>query len=217
MADSRLLKKDLFGEVRLTMTADGCTIDRDAAAAPRWTRPVARALLRREAAVLRSLHGIGGFPELLGMDEGRLTRRFIPGRPLYEARPTDPAFFRDALRLLRRLHGQNVVHNDLAKEPNILVTDSGAPAFIDFQVAWAPRRRGWLFRLLAYEDLRHLLKHKRTYCRDRLSARQLRILATPSPPSRIYRRSLKPAYLFVTRRLLGWSDREGAGDRGRRP
>jgi hypothetical protein len=119
--------------------------------------------------------------------------------------------------LRRRLHGNNVFHNDLALEPTFLVTDCGARAFMDFLGGWAPRRRGWLFRLLAYEDLRHLLKHKRTYCRNRLSARQLRILATPSPPSRIYRRSLKPAYLFVTRRLLGWSDREGAGDRGRRP
>jgi RIO-like serine/threonine protein kinase len=216
MADSRLLKKDLFGEVRLTETADGGTIERDTSAAPHWTRPVAQALLRREAAVLRTLGGTSGIPELLGTDGCRLTRRFIPGRPLYEARPTDPAFFREALRLLRRMHAQNVVHNDLAKEPNILVTDCGAPAFIDFQVAWSPRRRGWLFRLLAYEDLRHLLKHKRTYCHDRLSARQLRILATPSPPSRLYRRSLKPAYLFVTRRLLRWSDRVGAGDRGRR-
>jgi predicted Ser/Thr protein kinase len=217
MADSRLLKKDLFGAVRFKEDANGGVVERDTSAAPRWARSVARALLRREASVLAVLDGISGIPELLRTDGQRLTRRFIPGRPLYEARPTDPVFFREALRLLRRLHGQNVVHNDLAKEPNILVMACGAPAFIDFQVAWAPRRRGRLFRLLAYEDLRHLLKHKRTYCRERLTARQLRILATPSPPSRFYRRSLKPAYLFVTRRLLGWSDREGAGDRGRRP
>lgn len=217
MDDSRLLKKDLFGEVHYVDDGDGGTIVRDACAAPSWTRALARALLRREAAVLAVLDGISGIPELLATDGCRLTRRFIPGRPLYEARPTDPAFFREALRLLCRLHGQNVVHNDLAKEPNILVHASGGPVFIDFQLAWAPRRRGRLFRLLAYEDLRHLLKHKRTYCRDRLTARQLRILATPSPPSRLYRRSVKPFYEFVTRRLLGWADREGAGDRGRQP
>jgi hypothetical protein len=29
-------------------------------------------------------------------------------------------------------------------------------------------------------------------------------------------RIVKPPYLFVTRRLLGWADREGAADRGER-
>jgi hypothetical protein len=27
-------------------------------------------------------------------------------------------------------------------------------------------------------------------------------------------KTVKPVYLFVTRRLFGWADREGAGDRG---
>jgi RIO-like serine/threonine protein kinase len=215
MAESRLLKKDLFGEVRRRDSDNGVTITRDVRPAPAWTRWLARRLLRREAGVLAALGGIDGVPALLGSGRDELSRRFIPGRPMYEARPADPAYFHAALKLLFRLHRQNVVHNDLAKEPNILVQPSGAPAFIDFQVAWAARRRGRLFRLLAYEDLRHLLKHKRSYCPDRLSARQRRILASPSAPSRLYRRTLKPAYLFVTRRLLGWADREGARDRGR--
>jgi hypothetical protein len=96
------------------------------------------------------------------------------------------------------------------------VRNDGMPAFIDFQIAWVAPRRSALFRLLAYEDLRHLLKHKRTYLPGRLTARQRAILARPSPPSRLYRRTVKPVYLFVTRRLMGWADREGAGDRGRR-
>jgi hypothetical protein len=33
------------------------------------------------------------------------------------AKPRDPAYFSAALRLLRRLHAANVIHNDLAKEP----------------------------------------------------------------------------------------------------
>jgi hypothetical protein len=105
------------------------------------------------------------------------------------------------------------VHNDLAKEPNFLVTADGRPAIIDFQLAWFCPRRGRLFRLLAREDLRHLLKHKRTYCPQFLTARERRILASPSWPARIWMKTGKPVYLFVTRRLLGWRDREGAGDR----
>ena len=131
------------------------------------------------------------------------------------ARPQDDTdYFRDARRLLRRLHRAGVVHNDLAKEPNLLVTPDGRAAFIDFQLAARFRKRSGLFRLLAREDIRHLLKHKRTYCAEALTTREKAILTTPSLPSRIYMRTVKPVYLFVTRRLLGWADREGAGDRG---
>jgi hypothetical protein len=112
------------------------------------------------------------------------------------------------------MHAAGVVHNDLAKEPNWLVSDDGRPALVDFQLAARPRHRGRRFRMLAYDDLRHLLKHKRTYCPAALTARQLTILARRSPIAALWARTGKPVYRFVTRRLLGWSDREGAGDRG---
>ena len=132
---------------------------------------------------------------------------------MQEARPRDPAYFRRANQLVRRLHRAGVVHNDLAKEPNWLVTADGRPALIDFQLAWAPGRRGAMFRMLGREDLRHALKHKRYYCAGHLTPRERSILSTPGPLSRWWMRLGKPAYLFVTRRLLRWRDREGAGDR----
>ena len=52
--------------------------------------------------------------------------------------------------------------------------------------------------------------------RQDLTRRERRILENPSPGSRIYMGTVKPVYLFVTRRLLGWEDREGARDRGAR-
>jgi RIO-like serine/threonine protein kinase len=116
--------------------------------------------------------------------------------------------------LLRQLHRAGVVHNDLAKEPNLLVLHDGSPAVIDFQLAAHSSGRGRLFRIAAYEDIRHLLKHKRTYCAQRLTQRERDILANPSPLSRVWMATVKPIYLFVTRRLLGWADREGAGERG---
>jgi len=135
--------------------------------------------------------------------------------PLHIGKPTDERYFVSAARLLRRLHQRGVAHNDLAKEPNLLVTGDGSAAFIDFQLAWHAPRRGRLFRIAAREDIRHLLKHKRNYRPDALTQRELRILATPSALSRAYMASVKPVYLFITRQLLGWSDREGASDRGR--
>ncbi len=215
MEGSVLLKKDLFGEVRQRGRGDERVIMRDTRSARWWTRWLARALLRREARALAVLDDLDGVPALHDVGRDTLTRSFVAGEPLYIARPGDVGFFREASRLLRRLHRHGVTHNDLAKEPNILVRADGRPAFIDFQLAsWSPRR-GRLFRAAAREDIRHLLKHKRTYCPDALTARERRILARPSPVSRVYMATVKPLYLFVTRRLLGWSDREGAGDRGR--
>lgn len=216
MTDSRLLKKDLFGEIRQGHIGEDLCILRDTRSASAWIRWLARRLLRREATVLSALDGVDGTPQLMAVESDRLTRSFLSGTPMQRARPRDPAYFAAAFRLLRQLHRRGVVHNDLAKEPNLLVRDDGSPAFIDFQLAWHARRRGRLFRLLAYEDLRHLLKHKRTYCPQHLTQRERRILANPSRASRAYMRTVKPVYLFITRRLFGWEDREGAGDRGER-
>ena len=130
------------------------------------------------------------------------------------AKPRNPAYFRAALRLLRQLHAANVIHNDLAKETNWLVTPDGRPALVDFQLAMTLTHRGALARSLGHDDLRHLLKHKRTYVAGHLTARELRILAKSSLISRIWMASGKKVYLFVTRRVLRWRDREGAGDRG---
>jgi predicted Ser/Thr protein kinase len=212
----RALKRDLFGTVdlvRLPGSADALAVRRDTTAARWWTRPVARWLAGREARSLAASAGLSDVPRLLAWDRGVLLRSWLPGRPMQEARPRDPGYYREALRLVCRLHRAGVVHNDLAKEPNWLVKEDGDPALIDFQLAWAPRRRGRLFRALAREDLRHLLKHKRYYCADRLTERQRAILARPGPLSRVWMKFGKPVYLFVTRRLLGWQDREGANDR----
>jgi hypothetical protein len=129
------------------------------------------------------------------------------------ARPRDRAWYRAARRLLVALHRRGVAHNDLAKEANWIVAADGSPAFVDFQLAWVAKRRGRWFRTAAREDLRHLLKHKRTYCPEALTDRERRILATRSWPARLWRATGKRVYLFVTRRLLDWEDREGASER----
>jgi hypothetical protein len=209
-----LLKQDLFGTVELRESAQGQQrVVRDTGAARWWLGWLARHLARRERRALDTLEGVEGVPALLRAAAGQIERAWIEGQPMQVARPADPAYYREALRLLRRLHARHVAHNDLAKEPNWLVTPEGLPALVDFQLALVSRRRGRLFRMLAHDDLRHLLKHKRTYLADRLTARQRRILATPSLLSKVWKNTGKRVYRFITRRVLGWSDREGAGDR----
>lgn len=209
----RLLKADLFGEVwRLARDAHVVTI-RDTRGARTGLAWLARALARREARALQHLAGLPGTPRLLGFDGRILEREWIAGEPMQRAGPGASDYYREALALLRRLHRAGVTHNDLAKETNWLVTGEGRPALVDFQLAVVHGRRGRLFRTLAREDLRHLLKHKRTYRPEALTARQRQVLASPSAASRLWMATGKPAYRFVTRRLLGWADREGAGDR----
>lgn len=215
MQRHELLKKDLFGEIWLQNDAGRRAILRETGAAAWWIRLIARALLRREAAALATLEGLHGVPQLLNVDRSSLLRTYIDGVPLYQAERPGIDYFRAAFRLLRAMHRHGVAHNDLAKEPNLIVTRSGEPAILDFQLASRSRRRGRLFRIAAREDLRHLLKHKRTYVPEALTNRERAILDTPSLPSAIWMKTVKPVYLFFTRRIFGWADREGAGDRGR--
>ena len=210
-ATPRLLKADELGRIELTERAGRTVIRRDVAAARWWARPFARRAAAREARALARLAGVDGVPALLGWDGRELLRGYIAGAPMQQAQPRQRAYYRDALRLLALLHRRGIVHNDLAKEPNWLVRTDGRPALVGFQIAWTRGRRGALFRLLAREDLRHLLKHKRTYCPDALSARQRAILARPSLPARLWRATGKRLYKLIARRLFGYWDNEGAG------
>ncbi len=214
MNDARVLKQDLFGKVTLRPEHGETVIVRDTETAHWSLRWLARRLMRREANVLACLEHVDGVPRVLRVDRSSLTRSFIDGAPMHIAKPGDPSWFNAAAALLRQLHRAGVVHNDLAKEPNILVRSDGRPAFVDFQIASFSRRRGRLFRIAGREDIRHLLKHKRTYCPDNLTERERSILANPSPLSRLWMGTFKPVYLLITRKWLGWADREGASDRG---
>jgi len=207
------LKSDLFGSVWRDDQAGRLSVLRDTQGARWWLAWLARRLCRREARALARLDGLAGTPRLIAHDANGLRREWIAGRPMQVARPRNADYYRAARRLVAALHRAGVAHNDLAKETNWLVTPTGQPAVVDFQLALLSQRRGRLFRSLAREDLRHLLKHKRKYCPEFLTAREHRILASPAAISRLWMATGKPVYTFVTRRLLGWADREGAADR----
>jgi RIO-like serine/threonine protein kinase len=212
----RRLKRDHLGAIAVVAGADGQpVIERDTGAASFGLRWLARRAAAREARALRALAGIDGVPALLSFDGRRLRRGFVDGAVMNEARPRDPAWFRRAHRLLRAMRARGVLHNDLAKEANWLVRADGAPVVVDFQLAWVARDpRRALFRLLARENLRHLLKHKRTYCPQALTPTERRLLARRSWISRAWHATGKRVYILVARRILHWEDNEGRGRRG---
>lgn len=200
-------KRDLLGSV--ARTDDGRRVARDPRCAAPGLRWIARLLAANEGRALRQLEGIDGLPRPIGWRAGRLERGYLDGRTMQQAGVADPAYFSKARRLLASIHRRGIAHNDLAKEANWLVTASGEPALVDFQLAWRSPRRSRLFRLLAREDLRHLLKHKRTYFPGRLTPVERRLLARPSWLRQAWFATGKPVYRFVTRRLLRWRDNEG--------
>ena len=207
------LKHDALGTTRLVNTGDGSFVERDTRTAHAALRWLARRLAAREAAALATLAGEARVPRLLAFDGQVVRRSYLPGLPLHEAAPRSRAYFVDALRVLRRLHRAGIAHNDLAKEANWLVASGEACAIVDFQLATRAGARTARFRRRAYEDLRHLLKHKRTYQPQCLTARQLRVLARPTWAARLWRTLVKPPYHFVTRVVLGWPERAGPLER----
>lgn len=206
-----LLKADELGRIEIVERDGVRMIRRDIRAARWWARGFAHRAAAREARALAKLAGIDGVPALLGWNGRELLRGYLAGAPMQQAQPRGRGYYREALRLLAQLHRHGVVHNDLAKEPNWLVRADGSPALVDFQIAWTRGRRGRLFRLLAREDLRHLLKHKRTYCPEALSARQRAILQAPAPHARLWRATGKRLYKLIARRMFGYWDNEGQG------
>ena len=179
-----------------------------------WVKPLARHFARREAKALRRAWGSGHTVPLYALEEGWLVRGFIDGIPLQIARPYgDVEFFRSARKALREIHRRRIAHNDLAKPQNWLYAADGRAVLMDFQLAFCFETRSKIFRIAAYEDIRHFLKQKRSFCPQALTASEKRILARKSLFTRIWMASGKRVYNFVTRRLLNYHDTEGRGPR----
>src|SRR5690606_36523431 len=158
-----------------------------------------------EALTLRAIHGMADVPQLLAWDGRRLDRSYMAGAAMYQRPPRgDAGWFHDARRLLQQRHRRSIGHNDLAHEASGLVLEDGRPAIIDFQLASRGDPRARWMRLLYREDLRHLLKHKRMYCREALTPVERRLLKRNSWVRDAWFRTGKPVYRFVTRRLLKW-------------
>jgi hypothetical protein len=213
-----VLKRDVFSTVErgrlVTATGEVEAVRRRIDEVPWWSAAIARHLFVRESRALARAGELGVAPRLLFADRHALVRSWIDGVALHLAKPHgDIAFFRSAKAALRRLHRARICHNDLAKEQNWLRGADGRAYLTDFQLAACFRRRGMLFRLAAYEDLRHLLKHKRRYAPAALTAAERRVLARKSWLTRLWMATGKKVYQWITRGLFGFTDREGGGPR----
>src|SRR6201992_1116182 len=213
-----LLKRDVFSTVeRGRFHGDAGEVDavlRRLDQVPWWSFGIALHLFARERKALTLAKGLDVGPELLWAGRRALVRGFIDGVALHLAKPHgDVAYFRSAKAALRRLHRAGICHNDLAKEQNWLRGSDGQAYLTDFQLAACFRSRSRLFRIAAYEDLRHLLKHKRSYAPEALTPKERQILARKSLVAQLWLMTGKKVYRAITRGLFNFTDREGGGRR----
>ena len=213
-----VLKRDVLSTVErgrfVTATGEVEAVLRRIDEVPWWSFVLARHLFMRERAALTAAAHLGVAPPLVLASRRVLVRGWIEGVALHLAKPHgDRRYFRSAKAALRALHRAGICHNDLAKEQNWLRGSDGRAYLTDFQLAIRFKRRGQLFRTAAYEDLRHLLKHKRRYAPAAITATERRVLARKSIPTRIWMATGKRVYQWVTRDVLRFTDREGGGPR----
>ncbi len=213
-----LLKRDVFSTVeRGRFRDDAGEVDavlRRLDQVPLWSYPLARHLFARERRALALARDLDVGPKLLWAGRSALVRGFIDGVALHLAKPHgDIAYFRSAKLALRKLHRAGICHNDLAKEQNWLRGSNGRAYVTDFQLAACFKTRSRLFRIAAYEDLRHLLKHKRSYAPQALTPMERKILARKSFVASIWLKTGKKVYQAITRGLFNFTDREGGGRR----
>ena len=213
-----LLKRDVFSTVeRGRFRGRDGEVDavlRRLDQVPWWSYIVARHLFARERHALELARDLDVGPRLLWAGRQALVRGFIDGVALHLAKPLgDVGYFRSAKVALRKLHRAGVCHNDLAKEQNWLRGSDGRAYVTDFQLAVCFKTRSRLFRIAAYEDLRHLLKHKRSYAPEALTPMERKILARKSVVANVWLATGKRVYRATTRGLFNFTDREGGGRR----
>src|SRR3981081_3661863 len=213
-----LLKRDVFSTVERGRfrkeTGEVDAVLRRLDSVPWWSYIPAQHLFVRERRALTLANDLHVGPELLWAGRQALVRGFIDGVALHLAKPHgDLAYFRSAKRALRKLHRAGICHNDLAKEQNWLRGSDGNAYLTDFQLAGCFKSRSRLFRIAAYEDLRHLLKHKRTYAPAALTPMERKVLARKSFVASLWLKTGKKVYQAITRGLFNFTDREGGGRR----
>lgn len=133
-------------------------------------------MLRHEARIYQQLQHLPGTPASYGLiDNQYLALEFIDGQPIRNKRPANTEhFYASLFDLIGEMHKRGVVHMDLKKKDNLLVTDNDEPCIIDFGVA-SIRKNGFhpfnhfLYRLGVVFDFNAWIKHKYYLNMDNIS------------------------------------------------
>lgn len=216
----RTLKIDAFSKTDLAWYNEKCVIVRSLNCQGWIKNWIGRLLANREAKVITHLAkqiktsktGVDypNFPVLLYKDSNYLIRSYISGCPLNRTGKISAAYFKKAKNLVKLIHRNHLVHNDLEKAENWIVMDNGEPGIIDFQIAMYFKRPNKLMHLLMAEDLRHVLKNKARFCSENLNKKEQDILKQRPKINQWFLGTFKPIYNFITRKIFRYSDRKSS-------
>ncbi|MBB6441401.1 hypothetical protein [Phycisphaera mikurensis] len=237
-----LLKADAFALTARYRPADGggdavvkrCRTQPALGVPFRW---LGRRLADRERFFHRRLADLPEVPVDLGEvviddrpEPNAFARAWVVGEPLQrDARPGD-GFFEAAEALVAAVHARGVALVDLDKADNFIVDPRGRPHLLDFQLALAADRRGFLPAWLAVRGLAtqqrcdryHLLKHRirqrpDTVCAGDAAAAASELDALRPPWIRFWRRIWRPVILTRRRLLVRLGVRSGDGTAATEP
>lgn len=151
-------------------------------------------LVWRERVALERAAGIPGVPRVSGtLGSAALVTEYLEATEVTSAPPTllTEGFFERLTRAVKDLHARGIVHGDLKKLENILVTAEGEPALVDFTAAFVTGSNpatALVLPFIAEDDLRAVCKLKERCAPHLLSDQEARFLAERSAIERGFRR-----------------------------
>lgn len=180
-------------EVRLVRDDSRLLVLKDYSVGNLVLRLLGLLLLGRERGAYERLSELPGVPACAGqLDAYALLVEYVAGEPASGAplRLLTPEFFARLEALVREMHARGVVHGDLKRLDNILITAAGEPFLIDFSAAfWHGSNpvAAVVFPFVWDDDLRAVYKLKSRRAPHLLTQEEERFLSRRSLAERCFR------------------------------
>ncbi len=131
-------------------------------------------MLRREVRALKTLEELPRIPDFLGFPKTySFAMEHCEGQTLREIDPDilTPDFFKELAELVRAVHAHGIVHSDLKRKENIMVSPSQEPILIDWGTSFQFKPgfhpvNNWFYRQFKQIDLNAVSKLKDNYCSE---------------------------------------------------
>ncbi len=136
-----------------------------------------RWLINREFKIYKKLQGIKGIPNVYNLlDKDAFILEYIEGKDCshFNQGSLSEEFFIKLKALIDAIHSRGVVHCDLKKRMNIIITPSGQPFLVDFATGFAKGKRfnfiwNWFYKQFYEDDLKAIAKLKKKTAPELLS------------------------------------------------
>jgi tRNA A-37 threonylcarbamoyl transferase component Bud32 len=188
-----------------------------AVGAPLFKRLLGAYLVHRERVAYERAAGIAGIPRVIGtLGLAALIVEYVEAEEATTAPPDvlDAEFFDRLEGLVLQLHERGVVHGDLKKLENILVTPDGRPVLVDFTAAFVTGSNpvtAMVFSFICDDDRRAMAKLKQKCAPHLLTAAEEQFLAERGLVERLFRWSRR--YVRDLVKVYSTSEHERASER----